>query len=160
MLHYKPELTVLEFGVAGGGSLHFYRTVFGKNARIIGVDLNPKCLEMQDHGFEIFIGDQSDPKFLTILFQKIGNVDIIIEDGGHTNFQQISTIEHGIRYLNDGGVMLIDDMHCSYHPRWGNPSKWSTINYLKGQITNINYRSKLLNQNKKNQVCFLPLWNQ
>ncbi len=140
-LHDKPNLTVLEFGVAGGGSLQFYRSILGKDTRIIGVDLNPKCLEMLKHGFEIFIGDQSDPKFLKYLFQTIGNVDIIIEDGGHTNFQQISTIVNGIPYLNDGGVILIDDLQCSYHPRWGNPSKWSTVNYLKKQITEINYRS-------------------
>ena len=148
-LHDKPKLTVLEFGVAGGGSLHFYKSFLGKDARIIGVDLNPKCLEMQVHGFEIFIGDQSDPKFLASLFQKIGNVDIIIEDGGHTNFQQISTILAGIPFLNDGGVMLIDDMHCSYHVRWGNPSKWSTVNFLKSQITDINYRSKLLHRKEE-----------
>jgi hypothetical protein len=143
-LENKPGLTILEFGVAGGGSLQFYRKILGKNVRIIGVDLNPKCAELANLGFEIFIGDQSDPKFLSELFQKIGWIDILIEDGGHTNFQQITTIIKALPHINDGGVILIDDMQCSYHQRWGNPSKFSTVNFLKSQIEDINYRSNKL----------------
>ena len=38
---------------------------------------------MGEKGFEIFIGDQSDPN-LGRVFKKVGNVDIVIDDGGHT----------------------------------------------------------------------------
>ena len=31
--------------------------------RIIGIDLNPAAKHFDKYGFEIFIGDQADPKF-------------------------------------------------------------------------------------------------
>ena len=40
-----------------------WRNYFGKKARIIGVELNPKAKELEKKGFKIFIGDQSDPNF-------------------------------------------------------------------------------------------------
>ena len=53
-LENKPGLTILEFGIAGGGSLQFYRKILGKNVRIIGVDLNPKCTELAKLGFDFY----------------------------------------------------------------------------------------------------------
>lgn len=144
----KSDVIIVEFGVAAGGSLFFYRQILGKKARIIGIDLNPKCKELEKHGFEIYIGDQSNSVFLANLFQQIGNeIDIVIDDGGHTNAQQIRTITAAIPNVKDEGSIIVDDIHCSYHHRWGNPSESSTINYLKKQIDEIQYRNPLLSRN-------------
>ena len=35
-----------------------WRDYFGKDARIIGIDLNPEAKKWEKHGFEIFIGNQ------------------------------------------------------------------------------------------------------
>jgi len=35
------DITFIEIGVLGGGSLFMWRNFFGPNARIIGIDLNP-----------------------------------------------------------------------------------------------------------------------
>ena len=37
------EITVLEIGVAGGGSLEIWRKYFGPKAKIVGLDINPDC---------------------------------------------------------------------------------------------------------------------
>lgn len=63
-LYNRPKLTILEFGIAAGGSLHFYRTIFGAGVRIIGVDPSPNSLKIEEYGFKIFIGNQSDLIFM------------------------------------------------------------------------------------------------
>jgi len=110
----KKRITVLEFGVFQGGSLQMWRKYFGHKARIIGVDINPKCKNLKEKGIEIFIGDQEDRVFLKELIQKIGNIDIVIDDGGHTMKQQINSFEELFPHVNDGGVYLVEDLHTSY----------------------------------------------
>ena len=59
------KITFVEVGVFGGGSLFMWINFFGKQARIIGIELNPEAKKWEKDGFEIFIGDQSDPDFWT-----------------------------------------------------------------------------------------------
>ena len=57
------DITFVEIGILDGGSLFMWREFLGKDARIIGVDLNPEAIKWREHGFEIFIGDQSKKDF-------------------------------------------------------------------------------------------------
>ena len=59
----KKDLVLVEIGVMNGGSLFMWRSFFGNDARIIGIDFSPTAAAMRDKGFEIFIGDQSSPEF-------------------------------------------------------------------------------------------------
>ena len=85
------KITFVEIGVLSGGSLFMWKNYFGNNARIIGIELNPEAKKFEKEGFEIFIGNQADENFWKDFFEKVGEVDIILDDGGHTNFQQIVT---------------------------------------------------------------------
>lgn len=134
------KITFVEVGVLNGGSLFMWREYFGDQARIIGIDLNPAALKWVDHGFEIHIGSQSDPTFWEDLFLKVGNVDILLDDGGHTNRQQIVTVAKTLPYINDGGVLVVEDVHSSYMATFGNPSKYSFINFAKKIIDSVNSR--------------------
>ncbi|HLL60229.1 MAG TPA: SAM-dependent methyltransferase, partial [Candidatus Nitrosocosmicus sp.] len=87
------NITVLEFGVWHGGSLQMWKHYFGKNAKIIGIDINPACKNLEEDQIEIYIGDQENRDFLKQLVQKIGAIDVVIEDGGHFMNQQITTYE-------------------------------------------------------------------
>ena len=58
------DITFVEIGVLDGGSLFMWRDFFGEKARIIGVEINESAKVWEDYGFEIFIGSQSDPKWM------------------------------------------------------------------------------------------------
>ena len=86
------NFTLIEIGVLDGGSLFMWRKWLGDQARIIGVDLNPAANKWASHGFEIFIGDQSDPNFWNSFFKKVKSFDVVIDDGGHESHQQIVSV--------------------------------------------------------------------
>ena len=83
----NEEITFVEIGVLDGGSLEIWKKYFGKKSRIIGIDSNPECKKFENQDHEIFIGSQSDPKFWHNFYNQIGHVDIMLDDGGHTNDQ-------------------------------------------------------------------------
>src|ERR1700683_5617356 len=51
---------VVEFGVKDGGSLQMWKDYFGPGARIVGVDIDPRCKDLEEEQIEIHIGDQED----------------------------------------------------------------------------------------------------
>ena len=138
--YVNKKITFVEIGILNGGSLFVWKKYFGKNAKIIGIDLNPNAKKFEKYGFKIFIGDQADPKFWKKFFKKENNIDIILDDGGHTNKQQIITTNSCIPNINDGGMLVIEDTHTSYQKEFNNPNKYSFINYSKKIIDDINYR--------------------
>ena len=75
------KIIFVEIGVYNGGSLKIWKKFFGDNAKIIGIDINPECKKFEEPGIDIYIGNQSDPNFWYNFFQKVGNVDIILDDG-------------------------------------------------------------------------------
>jgi hypothetical protein len=136
---YKNKaITFVEIGVLNGGSLDIWKKFFGENSRIIGIDKNPECKKFQNKNFEIFIGSQSDPDFWRSFYQKVGNVDVILDDGGHTNNQQVISLVESLKYINDDGIYITEDVHTSYLKRYGNPNKYSFINFSKKCIDDIN----------------------
>jgi 23S rRNA U2552 (ribose-2'-O)-methylase RlmE/FtsJ len=87
---YKnTEVIILEIGVSQGGSLQMWKNYFGDKCKIYGIDINPRCKELEENQVEIIIGSQEDKSFLTSLKEKIPRVDILIDDGGHTMNQNI-----------------------------------------------------------------------
>ena len=116
--------------------LEMWRDYFGPRARIIGVDINPRCAHLADEHTEIVIGDQEDRKFLRDLGKRLGKIDVVIEDGGHKMDQQINTFEELWPYMRDGGVFLVEDLHTSYWPKWGGAYRkpGTFIEYAKNLI--------------------------
>jgi 23S rRNA U2552 (ribose-2'-O)-methylase RlmE/FtsJ len=137
--YINQKIVFIEIGVFNGGSLDLWRNFFGEKARIIGVDLNPDCKKFKKKGIEIFIGDQSDPKFWKSFFKKIGKADIVLDDGGHTNAQQIVTAASCIPNIKNNGMHVCEDTHTSYMQEYDNPSKYSFIQYTKKLIDDVNF---------------------
>lgn len=125
----KP-ITFVEIGVLGGGSLFMWRDFFGPAARIIGVDFNPNAKKWESQGFEIFIGNQGDESFWEDFIKKVGPVDVVLDDGGHTYAQQIITTESLLKNIKDGGMLVVEDTHTSYMSGYG-LKKYSFIEYVK-----------------------------
>ena len=136
----NKDVSILEIGILHGGSLQMWKEYFGSNAKIYGIDINPKCKEFEEKNVEIFIGSQSDRNFLREIKSRIPKIDILIDDGGHTMEQQITTFEELFEHVDENGVYLCEDLHISYWEEFGggykNPSSY--IEYSKNFIDYIN----------------------
>lgn len=110
---------VLEVGVFQGGSLQMWHHYFGKGAHIVGVDVNPRCQKFEDENTTILIGDQADPAFLARIRERFPRIDIIIDDGGHTMRQQITTFGELYPHVQPRGVYVCEDLHTSYLESYG-----------------------------------------
>jgi hypothetical protein len=122
-------LTLLEIGVAHGASLRMWQEFLPK-ARIYGLDRNPNCTVFSGNRIEVFIGDQSDPQFLGDVIDRIGALDIVIDDGSHVGEHQIESFESLFPAVREGGLYVVEDLHTSY---WGWGTR-SAILYFKGLV--------------------------
>ena len=105
----KKKITLVEVGIGNGGSLFMWQDYFGPKANIIGVELNPDAKKLEKNGFKIFIGDQSNPDFWKKFYKKVGKIDILIDDGGHTNLQQITTLMEAIKNVIRVNLVVIEN---------------------------------------------------
>jgi hypothetical protein len=134
------DVRVLEFGVSQGGSLEMWKDYFGPGATIYAVDINPLCKQFESERIKIFIGDQQDRRFLRRLVSQIPNVDVLIDDGGHTMKQQIHTFEEMFPHVDARGVYVCEDLHTSYWRNWGGGfgRRGTFIEYSKRFVDQIN----------------------
>jgi hypothetical protein len=133
LLSAESPLTVVEIGVANGGSMQMWRQLLGPKARIIGIDLNPSIESLVAEGFEVLIADMGFDESWERLSQLTGgpeSIDVLIDDGGHTNAQQIKALVRGLPMVTPGGFIVIEDLHASFMRKFGNPSRFSTWEFL------------------------------
>jgi hypothetical protein len=122
-------VNLLEIGIYSGGSLEMWRDYFGPGARIYGVDIEPACRAYDGGPVKVFIGDQGDRNFWQQFKTQVGQVDIVVDDGGHQAEQQIVTFEELFPYLRPGGVYLCEDLHGTFNRFAG---------YMYGFASNLN----------------------
>jgi hypothetical protein len=144
--YINKKITLVEVGVGDGGSLFMWKKFLGKKANVIGIELNPEAKKLEKFGFKIFNGDQSSPDFWKDFYKKVGKIDVLIDDGGHTNLQQITTFMESLPHVRDGGVIIVEDTHTSYmnYKGFKNPSNNSFINFSNKLIENIHRRNPML----------------
>jgi cephalosporin hydroxylase len=123
--------TFVETGILNGGSLFMWRSWLGPQAKIVGVDLNPAAKKWEEHGFEIHIGDQGDPKFWQESLKHIGPFDAFLDDGGHQTFQQIVTLTEAMRYMKPHSVIAIEDTVASHMKDFSDHMSRSFLEYAK-----------------------------
>jgi hypothetical protein len=109
-------IRLLEIGIQYGGGLYMWHRYFHPASSIHGVDINPACIVPDCHNISYSIGDSADPYFWEELLPKIGPLDIVIDDGGHTMDQQISAFVSIYPTMANDGVYLVEDTHTSL---WG-----------------------------------------
>jgi len=113
------EIVILEIGVSQGGSLQMWKEYFGKTAKIYGIDVDPRCKNFEEENIQIFIGSQSNRKFLRTVKNSIPPIDILIDDGGHTMIQQKVSFDELFDHVKEEGVYLCEDIHTSYWSTYG-----------------------------------------
>tara|TARA_S200000501_G_C20786826_1_gene727588 strand:- start:584 stop:1396 length:813 start_codon:yes stop_codon:yes gene_type:complete len=116
----NPRL--LEIGVQYGGSLKMWEKYF-INGEINGIDINPDCKKLEDNNIKIYIGSQNDKKFLKEFADSVEDLDIIIDDGGHTMEQQLNSFKILFPKVKDGGVYIVEDIESSYQNMYGGGPK-------------------------------------
>jgi hypothetical protein len=132
-------VVILEIGVAHGGSLQVWKKYFGDKAKIYAVDINPECKTLEEENVKIFIGSQEDKTFLSGLLKQMPRPDIIIDDGGHTMKQQITTFEILYPFVKEDGIYLCEDTLTSYVYEYGGglKRKGTFVEYAKGLIDHL-----------------------
>jgi hypothetical protein len=147
--HLKKEpINLLEIGIGGyshtgrgGASLRMWKHFFPA-ARIYGVDIEDKSHVDEDR-ITTFVADQSDPDSLRAVARKIGQLDVIIDDGSHLSPHILITFETLFPLLRDGGIYAVEDTQTSYWPEWRgsvdrNDPKTS-MTMLKALADGLNY---------------------
>jgi hypothetical protein len=104
-------VNVLEIGIYSGGSLGMWKSYFGADCTVYGVDIEESCRAYEAQGVRVFIGDQADRNFWRRFKQNAPKIDIVIDDGGHLPLQQLTSFEELFSHLSPGGVYLCEDIH-------------------------------------------------
>jgi hypothetical protein len=124
----KP-INFLEIGIGDGSSLLMWCEYF-KKGKIFGADILDKR-SIENERIKIFQVDQENEKNLILLPK---NLDVILDDGGHTMLQQQITFkilfEHN---LKSGGFFILEDLHTSketYYTTHGSNNKNNTLKLL------------------------------
>ncbi len=146
---YKnKKIKFVEIGIGDGGSLFMWKSFFKNKIEIIGIDLNPEAKKLEKFGFKIAIGDQADPNFWKSFYKKYGKIDVLLDDGGHKNIQQITTLMESIDFIKPDGMIIIEDTHTSFMKKKGfkNPSKYSVVNFSNLIIENIHRQNPSINK--------------
>ena len=134
------EIVFVEVGVQNGGSAQMWKHYFGKNAQIVGVDIDPNCKQLEEDQITIEIGSQDDPNFWAVFKEKYPRVDILLDDGGHMMNHQIITFQEMFPHIHEGGLYMCEDCVSSYWEEFGgglkNPA--SFIEFTKNIIDEIN----------------------
>ena len=112
-------IRMLEVGTSHGGSLQLWRKYFGPDAAIWGVDIDPRCLSVDDPDLNVRIGSQNDPEFLLKVVEEMGGVDIVLDDGSHVAEHQMTTFKTLFPIMTDGGVYVVEDLHTAYWRGFG-----------------------------------------
>lgn len=150
-IHYFPIYTrhltpyagrpvsVLEIGVYRGGSMRMWSRFFGPHARLVGVDIDPVALISADQ-YTVVLADQADPEAMRRLAEEHGPFDVIIDDGGHSMAQQITSIETLFPMLNEGGIYLVEDCHTSYWDEYdgGRGREGTFMEWVKTHLDDLN----------------------
>ena len=134
---HKRVTRVLEIGVESDKSIKMWQEFF-PNAQIYGIDINPNCKAYEGGSIKIFIGDQSDEKFLQSVLQDAGGFfDVIIDDGSHRVFHQLKTFDFLFPHLTSHGVYVIEDTGACV-----GDTQLKTIGKVQELVKNIMYFPK------------------
>lgn len=134
----KP-VRFLEIGVSQGGSLQMWRKYFGPEARIFGIDILEACARLDGEAGGVRIGSQTDPAFLRSVVEEMGGIDLVLDDGSHKIKHWKASLEVLFPLLNQGGVYMIEDIHCTYVPDYGGGvrSRDNFFNYIRWIIDDM-----------------------
>lgn len=138
------NISILEIGVYNGSSLKLWKEYFSQS-KILGIDIEPNCLQYKEDRINIEIGSQYDGEFLKKIGEKYDSFDLIIDDGSHLCPHIIFSFENLFHKLNSGGVYVVEDVITSYLPHCGGGyrERNSTVEYFKDLCDHVNFKGTI-----------------
>ena len=117
-MHSKDDpIKIFEIGVAEGGSLAMWQTYFPK-ARIFAIDILDKST-FNNARVTTLVADQAKRDQLQAAIDVSGgDIDVLIDDGGHTMEQQQVSLGFLFKHVRPGGYYIIEDVHTSLPALW------------------------------------------
>ena len=107
----NKEIKLFEIGTCTGASLKMWKEFF-VNGKVEGVDIN-------DRRISDFIDDEITyyhaNAYAKYFVDSLGQFDIIIDDGPHTIETQLEFISLYYPHLNEGGLMVIEDIDSDHN---------------------------------------------
>src|SRR5258708_9957770 len=58
------HVTLFEIGIGEGGSLQQWKHYLGPFVRVVGIDIEPMCMQIEEEQIHVRIGSQDDVEFL------------------------------------------------------------------------------------------------
>ena len=114
---YRDEaISLLEIGVQNGGSLEIWSTYFPNARAFVGCDINPDCAKLvfDDPRISVVVGDANSDSAAAAMLARAPTFDIVIDDGSHRSGDIERSFARYFPRLNDGGIFVAEDIHCSY----------------------------------------------
>lgn len=134
---------LLEIGIQNGGSLAIWAQHFKSATAIIGCDINPACGELRydDPRIHVVVGDANTDGTERLIASHSEGFDLIVDDGSHRSGDIIRSFVRYFRRLEEGGLFLVEDLHCSY---WGEfdgglLDPWSSMAFFKRLADVLNH---------------------
>lgn len=151
---YKNEkINLLEIGVQNGGSIEIWSTYFEQAVNLVGCDINTDCgkLSYEDERVTIIIGDAGDSETKCKVLEQSDKFDIVIDDGSHRSSDIVKAFMAYFPVINDGGVFIAEDLHCSYWFEFegGIYDPYSSIAFFKRLADIVNYEHFGLNKERR-----------
>lgn len=152
------KIRFLEIGVSKGGSLQMWRKYFGEEAIIFGIDIDPSCKQYNGLAGQVRIGSQIDKDFLESVIREMGGLDVVLDDGSHHMDHIPNSLKYIFPHLSDGGIYMIEDLHCAYWKDWGGGyrSRKNFFGYVMDLVDDIHhwYHKELIKQPEVSKSCF------
>lgn len=154
-------INLLEIGVWEGFSLKLWEEYFPLG-KIYGIDIDAGCARHQSARVNVLIGSQEDPIFLAEVAKNVGELDIIVDDGGHTMTGQKTSFQKLFPSIRPGGYYVIEDLESSYYPSHGGGpagSPGTTIEMLKSFLDDFQeayHHRPLISRRRISEIHFYP----
>jgi len=147
----NDQINFLEIGVGGGESIRTWLEYF-PNANVLGVDIvaNTNPWNTENSGvhsrYKFTQGSQEDDSFWVKFLQSNSKeLDIVVDDGGHTSRQIITTHKHLWPAIKPRGLYCIEDLNCAYASISGFcPEGWQNhMDFIKNKLDESNVKDEI-----------------
>jgi hypothetical protein len=135
----ERNVRLLELGIHKGGSLLMWKDYF-RAGTIVGLDLEHVDISDTTGRVRIYQGDQSDLNLLDRMGQECApeGFDIIIDDASHIGKLTSISFWHLFRkWLQPGGIYVIEDWRCGYWDGWYDGRKYKFRNTQNGLASRL-----------------------